>query len=155
MKKKIIIITSIIGLILLSIFIVAGIQQYNETKKLREEGIRVEAMVINKEVLKSETHRGKAKGYSRSSKYVIDLAVFVDTSKVSQIKTANKEPKNISDKIDALFEKSSLNLNPSEYHKVRTNVDVSNYRDISINQWVTYVYLKDDPEGGRLLMELE
>lgn len=155
MKKKLIIVAGIIGVLLLGLFIVAGVQQYNETKKLKEEGIRVEALVINKEVLKSKTHRGKAKGYNRSSQYVIDLAVFIDTTKAKQVKTPKNEPQNISDKIDALFEKSSLNLNPSEYHKIRTAVDVSNYQDISTNQWVTYVYLKDDPEGGRLLMELE
>lgn len=154
MKKKAITLTSIIGVLLLSWFAVVGIQQYNKNKKLREEGIRVEALVVNKEVLRSKTHSGKAKDYNLFSQYVIDLAVFIDTTKVKHIETAKKD-KNISDKIDALFENSSLNLNPSEYYKVRTAIDVSNYKDISTNQWVTYVYLKDDPEGGRLLMELE
>lgn len=155
MKKKLIIVCSVIGFLIVCLFLVAGIQQYNETKKLKEEGIHVEALVVNKEVLKNKTHRGKAKGYSRSSEYIIDLAVFIDTTKAKKQKEIKTDPKNIYDKIDALFEKASLSLNPTEYHKVRTSVDVSNYKEISVNQWVTYVYLKDDPEGGRLLMELE
>lgn len=155
MKKKLIIVCSIVGFLILGLFLVAGIQQYNETKKLKEEGIQVKALVINKEVLKNKTHRGKAKGYSSSSEYIIDLAVFIDTTKARQAKESKKETQNISDKIDDLFEKSSLNFNPTEYHKVRTSVDVSNFKDINVDQWVTYVYLKDDPEEGRLLMEIE
>ena len=155
MQNKIIVATSIVGGILILFLIIIGVKQYNETKKLREEGIHVEALVINKEVLKNKTHRGKAKGYSRSSEYIIDLAVFIDTTKAKKQKEIKTDPKNIYDKIDALFEKASLSLNPNEYNKVRTSVDVSNYKEISVNQWVTYVYLKEDPEGGRLLMELE
>ena len=105
--------------------------------------------------MRNKSHRGKAKGNSRSSEYIIDLAVFIDTTKVTQIKKTSKEPQIISDKIDDLFEKSSLNFNPTEYHKVRTSVDVSNFRDINVDQWVTYVYLPDEIENGRLLMELE
>ena len=155
MQNKIIVATSIVGGILILFLIIIGVKQYNETKKLREEGIHVEALVINKEVLRNKTHRGKAKGNSRSSEYIIDLAVFIDTTKVTQIKKTSKEPQIISDKIDDLFEKSSLNFNPTEYHKVRTSVDVSNFRDINVDQWVTYVYLPNEIENGRLLMELE
>ena len=155
MQNKIIVATSIVGGILILFLIIIGVKQYNETKKLREEGIHVEALVINKEVLRNKTHRGKAKGNSRSSEYIIDLAVFIDTTKVTQIKKTSKEPQIISDKIDDLFEKSSLNFNPTEYHKVRTSVDVSNFRDINVDQWVIYVYLPDEIENGRLLMELE
>lgn len=155
MQNKIIVATSIVGGILILFLIIIGVKQYNETKKLREEGIHVEALVINKEVLRNKSHRGKAKGNSRSSEYIIDLAVFIDTTKVTQIKKTSKEPQIISDKIDDLFEKSSLNFNPTEYHKVRTSVDVSNFRDINVDQWVTYVYLPNEIENGRLLMELE
>lgn len=155
MKKKITITASIIGVLLMGLFIIAGIEQYNKTKELREKGIRVEALVINKEVLKNKTHRGKSKGYSHSSKYAIDLAVFIDTTKANKHIKPKEEPQSIDDKIDALFEKTSFNINPSEYHKIRTYVDVSNFRNISANQWVIYVYLPNEIEKGRLLMELE
>ena len=128
MQNKIIVATSIVGGILILFLIIIGVKQYNETKKLREEGIHVEALVINKEVLRNKSHRGKAKGNSRSSEYIIDLAVFIDTTKVTQIKKTSKEPQIISDKIDDLFGKSSLN-----FYYIYSNFKTKSYEAIDQN----------------------
>lgn len=150
LNKKVYIICGSLLAILIVFVIGLAINKLNYEKELLSEGIRTEAQVINKYHLKTKT--GKIK------KSYLELAVFEDTTAVVKQKKHQhtKEPKDINDKIDNLFEDLGASKTPTaEYKSVTTLVSLERYGATKIREWKTYVYLKGEIEDGMLLDALE
>lgn len=125
--------------------------QKNQYKiDLLEKGIRTEAQVINK------YHVRDVKG--RIKKSFIELAIFEDTTAVvnQHNNKAKKEPANINDKIDDLFDNFGSKKSPMGEYKTKTIlVDLSQYDGFKVGSTKTFVYLKDQVDKGMLLTKLE
>lgn len=140
--KKIKIIASIIGSCLLLFFAFVFIKNNQYNKKLREEGIKTQAQVINKEKL--VTTKGKTK------QHYITLAVFEDTAHIQSTKeVVETKPQNINDKIDALFGKTK-SAPIGNYQSIMITVPSEEYTQLNLYDFVAFVYLKDEIKKGKL-----
>lgn len=143
-KKTYIICGSLLGIFLMFLIGIA-INKLNYEKHLLSEGIRTEAQVINKYHIKTNT--GKIK------KSYIELAVFEDTTAVAKQKQSEikKEPKNIDDKIDNIFENFGTSKIPTtEYTTVTLSVGLERFGATNIGDKKTFVYIKTEVENGML-----
>lgn len=144
LNKKIYIICGSLLVIFLVFLAVIAIKKHNYEKHLLSEGIRTEAQVINKYHIK--TIKGKIK------KSYIELAVFEDTTAIRKQDKVIKEPKNINDKIDSLFENFGTRKAPTtEYTTVTLSVGLEQYGATKIGEWKTFVYTKNEVQDGMLL----
>ena len=147
-KKLYIGIGIILGIMVLGLVFVF-IQKHQYKIDLLEKGIRTEAQVINK------YHVRDIKG--RIKKSYIELAIFEDTTAVdNQHNKAKKEPANINDKIDGLFDNFGSKKLPTGDYKTKTIlVDLSQYDGFKVGSTKTFVYLKGELNEGMLLSKLE
>ena len=148
-KKIYIICGSFLTILLVFVFGLA-INRLNYEKNLLSKGIRTEAQVINKYHLKTNT--GKIK------RSYIEIAVFEDTIAVVKQKEIKikKEPKNINDKIDALFEEFNTRISPAgDYKTIEIITSLEDFGATKIGQWKTFVYLKNEIEDGTFLENLK
>jgi hypothetical protein len=73
-----------------------------------------------------------------------------------KLKSINKNPKSINDKIDNLFEKlGTPKLSTTEYKSISTLVSLKRFGDTKIGERKTFVYLKGEFNKGMLLDALE
>ena len=144
-KKIYIICGGLLGVFL--IFIIGlAINKINYEKRLLTEGIRTQAQVINKYHLKTIT--GKIK------KSYLELAVFEDTTAIAKqkVKEVKKDPKNISDKIDNIFENFGTSKTPTtEYTTVTLSIGLERFGATNIGDKKIFVYIKNEVEDGVLL----
>lgn len=150
LNRKVYIVCGSFLTILLIFFASVTINKIRYEIHLLSDGIRTEAQVIKKYHLKTKT--GKIK------KSYIEYAVFEDTTTVSkkQHKEINKNPKNIHDKIDNLFENfGSKNTPIGDYKTVKISVSLERFGATKIGDWKTFVYLKNEVEKGIPLEILE
>lgn len=138
----------VLGIMVLGLLFVF-IQKHQYKIDLLEKGIRTEAQIINK------YHVRDIKG--RIKKSYIELAIFEDTTAVvNKHNKAKKEPANINDKIDDLFNNFGSKKLPTGDYKTKTIlVDLSQYDGIKVGSTKTFVYLKDEVDKGMLLTKLE
>ncbi|MCB0462095.1 MAG: hypothetical protein R2816_00060 [Flavobacteriaceae bacterium] len=148
-KRKLYWGAGILGAIILLFLVGVFVNRQLYQQKLLKEGIRTEAQVINKYHLKNK------KGLIKKS--YIELAVFEDTTAVvRQQNKPQKEPTNINDKIDDLFNNFGSKALPTGDYKTKAIlVDLSQYDAIKIGSTKTFVYLKDEVDKGMLLTKLE
>ncbi|MCB9032350.1 MAG: hypothetical protein H6553_00775 [Chitinophagales bacterium] len=136
----------VIGLLFFCFFAFVALQNGQYNKKLRKEGIKTKAQVIAKDKL--VTNKGKTK-----ERY-LTLAVFEDTTAIVQPKEKinPKDAKNIDDKIDAIFD--NLNTSASKpignYTTITITVPSEEYNSANMNDFVDFVYLKDEIKKGKL-----
>lgn len=132
-------------LVILLVFVMGvAISKINYEKRLLNKGIRTEAQVINKYHLKTNT--GKIK------KSYLELAVFEDTTAIKKLKEVKREPKNINDKIDNLFDNFGTKKTPAEdYKTVAVLVGLERFGAIKVGDLMTFVYIKNEVEEGMLL----
>lgn len=146
LNNKIYIICGSFLAILLVFVIGQSIKKINYEKRLLKEGIRTQVQVIHKYHLKTKT--GKIK------KSYLELAVFEDTTTIAKQKEIEfiKEPKNINDKIDNLFNKIATKKTPiGDYKKVTVIVGLERFGATNIGDKKNFVYIKNELNKGMLI----
>lgn len=124
------------------------VHAYHE--RLLSDGIRVQAQVINMETVQTLKKKKTIHAY-------LYLAVFEEMTGIPEPKEKVDlaSLNTIDEKIDAMFE----NLDPikpiGNYKEVRKDVDLSRYGATQIGDWVTFVYLENELEKGKVLFDLK
>jgi len=120
-----------------------------ENRKLFNEGIRVEARILNKNTQGNYSRKGRSK-----KRYYLTLAFFADTAQ-AKVEIVRPKSENINDKMDALFENVTAQRIMGEYTSGTLTVSNETYQRLKIGDVVTVVHLRGKPETARLLSEVD
>lgn len=153
-SKRSLVVLLFILLLLVGSLIFIFFQVNRANQALIDEGIRVEAKVLQKslDLRKVRLKRGH---YSTEKTYLVKLGFFTTSSeKKIKLVISDNSKENFDDKLDRIFANKG-ELSNSNYVSRYVTVSHELYDLLHVDSTYTYVYIEEYPEEGKLLLQLK